>query len=177
MAPVSSSPLEDAGPLGADSGSGASCLWWFGVGSLASEDKPWGQIAACDKGPIPLASVSLCLGAKAMWGPGWGQDCRTHSCGIRRSDRHLRPRESDTGTKAEDSYLGLQLLHGWALGPYRVRSVGEVGSQPEGALVWLAEETRSPVGSVPTTPGSRVALKLPIPRRASQAWPALSGRA
>ena len=70
VALVSSSPLEDAGPLGADSGSGASCLWWFGVGSLDSEDKPWGQIAACDKGPIPLASVSLCLGAKAMWGPG-----------------------------------------------------------------------------------------------------------
>lgn len=109
-------PLEGARPLGADRGGRATCLWWFGVGSLASEDKPWGQIAACDKGPIPLASVSLCLGAKAltreaMWGPGWGQGCRTHSCGIRRSGRHLRPRESDTGTKAEDSYLGLQPLH------------------------------------------------------------------
>lgn len=52
-------PLEDMGPRGADSGGGASCLWWLGVGSPASEDKPWGQMAACAKGPIPLASISL----------------------------------------------------------------------------------------------------------------------
>lgn len=113
---VSSTPLEDSGPLGADSGGGASCLWWFEVGSLASEDKPWGQMSACAKGPIPLASISLCLEdmactREALWGPGWGLECRTHSCGIRRSDRHLRPRESDAGTKAEDSHLGLQSLH------------------------------------------------------------------
>lgn len=113
--PVSSTPLEDSGPLGADSGGGASCLWWFGVGSPASEDKPWGQMAACAKGPIPLASISLCLGAmartrEAMWGPVWGLGCRTHSCGIR-SDRRMRPRERDAGTNAEDSHLGLQLLH------------------------------------------------------------------
>lgn len=113
---MSSTPLEDSGPLGADSGGGASCLWWFEVGSLASEDKPWGQMSACAKGPIPLASISLCLEdmactREALWGPGWGLECRTHSCGIRRSDRHLRPRESDAGTKAEDSHLGLQSLH------------------------------------------------------------------
>lgn len=48
---VSSTPLEDSGPLGADSGGGASCLWWFEVGSLASEDKLWGQMSACPRGP------------------------------------------------------------------------------------------------------------------------------
>ena len=42
--------------------------------------------------------------------------------------------------------------------------------------MWSAEEACSPVGSVPTTPGSYVALQLPTPRGASQAWPAVRTR-